>query len=179
MSPLLRLAEDMASSPIKNYATPGLTSWRVGGNDHGQVRLFTSERDTREWITPHSHRFDFACLVLAGHVDNITFTRSDTPAGANRFALGVLEPVEGGLGKYILNRDGDRAWFREHTQRYGVGDAYEMASEEIHSIRFSKGARVLFFEGPIVRSTSVVLEPVGEDGVVVPTFDTKPWMFRR
>jgi hypothetical protein len=53
-----------------------------------------------------------------------------------------------------------------------------MRYNEIHSIKFSKDAIVLFFEGPTVTDSSFVLEPVVE-GEYIPTMTTEPWMFRR
>lgn len=51
-----------------------------------------------------------------------------------------------------------------------------MKAEEIHSITFSRGASVLFFEGPRKTDTSTVLEPV-VDGETIPLFRTEPWMY--
>jgi hypothetical protein len=61
----------MAHSPLRNYAIPGLTSSLIGQKSGtGCIRLFENSRDHQENITPHSHRFDFQCWVLAGHVVN-------------------------------------------------------------------------------------------------------------
>lgn len=175
---LRRLLAEMSSSPVRNYATAGLTSYLVGGKGAGCVRYFYADRDTREWVTPHSHRFDSVCLVVEGAVENILFERSEGPM-SNKYAVGVLRPKAGGLGEYALNRTAERASFIELPTFYNAGDLYAMRANDIHSIRFGKGARVLFFEGMPVQDTSVILEPVGEDGAVVPTFATAPWMFRR
>jgi len=53
-----------------------------------------------------------------------------------------------------------------------------MKSTQIHSINFAKGTEVLFFEGPTIMDTSVILEPY-VDGETVPTFKTEPWMFKK
>lgn len=53
-----------------------------------------------------------------------------------------------------------------------------MLASEVHSIHFSRGAQVLFFEGPTVADTSIILEP-NVDGETIPTFRVEPWMFKR
>ncbi len=58
---LIKAVLGMANNPIRHYIAPGLTSSLVGGGGHGKVRLFQADRETREWVTPHSHRFDFTC----------------------------------------------------------------------------------------------------------------------
>jgi len=52
-----------------------------------------------------------------------------------------------------------------------------MKHDEIHSITFSKGAKVLFFEGPQVSDKSVIIEPI-INGQTVSTYDVAPWMFK-
>ena len=166
----------MTHSRIRNYIAPGLTSWLVGGEGCGKVRLFTSDRDTREWITPHSHRFDFTCLVLAGEVTNILFQWEPAFSNGNRYAVGTLRA--GGLGTYEFEPGTGAEPYSELSTVYRTGDTYSMKHDEIHTIRFSRGCAVLFFEGPEVAETSKVLEP-WSDGRRVPTFVTMPWMFDR
>ena len=180
MKDIARIVGSMLSNPIRNYATPGLSSFLVGADGPGCIRLFTSDRDTREWVTPHSHRFDFACLVLEGQVENILFepAPAESPHLGNRYAVGELRQVDGGLGKYEVHRTNKREWFVEDSTVYVAGQSYSMKAEELHSIRFSRGSQVLFFEGPEIYETSLFLEPVC-GGVVVPTFETKPWMFKQ
>jgi hypothetical protein len=179
---LKAVAKAMAHSPVHQYVVPGLTSSLVGGPGHGTVRLFESDRDTREWVTPHSHRFDFACLVLAGEVENLVYTRSIDPGGgSNAFAVGTCRPLYGsvrGLGEYEIVHGTTGQQFIEGSNTYVAGDVYAMKHDEIHSIRFSKGAKVLFFEGPEVAQESVFLEPFS-NGKTIPTFKVEPWMFER
>jgi hypothetical protein len=179
---LAEIVKTMTSSTIKHYATPGLTSLLVGADPaHGRVRLFCSDRDTREWITPHSHRFDFACLVLEGEVENILFLPVVNPslyAKTNTYARGRLRAPAGGLGDYTVTRGTEPEHFAEMVTKYRVGDVYSMTADEIHSIRFSRGAQVLFFEGPPRFVDSDFLEPYS-NGAVVPTFVSAPWMFTR
>lgn len=170
----------MKHSPVYNYATAGLTSSLIGGADHGKVRLFMSDRDTREWVTPHSHRFNFTCLVLAGSVENILFTRASylNQPGANAYVMGTVRPSNGGLGGYELSRGSTPEAWIEESATYGVKDTYSMTSKQIHSIRFSRGAIVLFLEGPELVDNSMILEPWSNDRVV-PTFESRSWMFER
>lgn len=59
---------------------------------------------------------------------------------------------------------------------YTPGETYSMHKDEVHSIYFSRGAEVLFFEGPTQCDHSAILEPVS-NGKVIPTFKIEPWMF--
>lgn len=69
------MIEEFLHSRVDNYAgIPGLTSWMIGTSPNGgKIRMFHSYRDHDEFITPHSHRFDFECLVVEGEVENIFF----------------------------------------------------------------------------------------------------------
>lgn len=166
----------MKHSRIRNYIAPGLTSWLVGGESRGKIRLFTSDRDTRELITPHSHRFNFTCLVLRGHVTNVLFSR--TYSTGNSYAVGKLRAPKGGIGEYEFTPGEKGEYFSEEVTRYAEGDTYSMKCYQIHTICFSRDSAVLFFEGPEITDTSVVLEPWSDDRRV-PTFVTQPWMFDR
>jgi len=56
-----------------------------------------------------------------------------------------------------------------------------MQAHEIHSIRFSRDAVVLFLEGPEIHEYSWLLQPVTgfPDNVnTCPTFRVEPWMFQ-
>lgn len=167
----------MANSPIRHYIAPGLTSSLIGGPQHGKVRLFCSERETREWVTPHSHRFDFTCLVLRGWAENIIFTRQWGADGADLYSAGTLKRNEA-FGQYEFTPSTEACAYVESSKTYNEGDVYAMTHEQIHSIRFSRDAMVLFFEGPEVTESSLVLEP-WSSGKRVPTFETRPWMFER
>lgn len=171
-----RMLNTMAHSPVRNYATAGLTSWLIGGGDKGTVRLFSSDRDTREWITPHSHRFDFVCVVLEGQVENILYHPSSADSG-NVFCAGTLKRIGVGLGRYVCEPGVEASLWVEEPAIYNPGDVYRMWHKEVHSIRFSKNAQVLFFEGPERTDTSVFLEP-WSNGQRVPTFETRSWMFQ-
>jgi hypothetical protein len=168
----------MRHSRIGNYIAPGLTSWLVGGQGHGKVRLFTCDRDTREWIVPHSHRFDFTCLVLAGRVTNVLLRRTYRCDRGNAYAVGTLRAPTGGIGEYEFTPGEEAEYFEEIERAYEPGETYSMEAREIHTIRFSRDSSVLFFEGPETADSSVVLEP-WSCGRRVPTFATHPWMFDR
>lgn len=165
----------MKHSPIGNYGgIPGVTSWLVGmPSSLGLVRLMECSREHHEPIIPHSHRFDFNCLVLAGSVRNIIWRRDKTGDVYHESTL----TYAGKPGEYCKERGVSDRWIAT-TRLYGRGEEYGMHADEVHSIFFSRGAVVLFFEGPQVTESSIILEPV-VDGVVVPTFDVKPWAFKR
>jgi hypothetical protein len=169
----------MRNNPLRNYIVPGLTSHLIGGSTkHGQVRLFHSLRQTREFITPHSHRFDFTCLVLAGDVRNTIFRPGYSYN--EQWCLSTINQVCGldGLNEYTHSREDKPSNWRAETTAYTTGDTYSMKYEEIHSIQFDKDTRMLFLEGPQVTLTSQMIEP-WENGKVIPTFRTEPWMFEK
>lgn len=165
------ILKGMLHSPISNYAIPGLTSFLVGGESHGKVRLFDCSRNHQEEIIPHSHRFDFQCLVVTGKVTNRIWTKN-----TNGDAFTVTSLVyDGAMGKYKSNELHVSLFgFCEMTHK--AGEWYSMAAQEIHSIKFAKDTQVLFFEGPSIKDNSLILEPF-VDGKTVKTFKVEPWMF--
>lgn len=178
---LIKGIEPMLHSRLGNYIVPGLDSALVGnqGEAAGKVRLFdTTERATRDEITPHSHRFDFVCLVLAGCVKNAVYE----PTGdiGEEWCVSTIDQVCDGEGirEYKHVREEVATRFRRVDTLYSVGNVYSMSHEQIHSIEFWKGTKVLFFEGPRITLRSYMIEPWIR-GQVVPTFRTEPWMFER
>ena len=170
----------MSHSRVVNYAIPGLSSSLIGEpGPNGTVRLFESSRDHQEVITPHSHRFDFQCMVLAGEVRNRIWEQNelDFPkVEGDEFRLSTLE-YEGKMGKYRKN-EGAVYRYSYRDEVHKAGSVYSMFAEQIHSIFFSRGAVVLFFEGPTTSDSSIILEPHVE-GKTVNTFKVEPWMFRK
>lgn len=174
MKNLLPFLDKLKHSPIHNYGIPGLTSWLIGQpSETGTIRLFECSREHQEPITPHSHRFDFHCVVLAGSVRNILWESAGV-AGGDEFMSSDLG-YGGEPGKYDRMLLGVSSWSSRCTE-YRAGDEYSMSADQVHSIFFSRGASVLFFEGPKVADTSTILEPF-VDGHHVLTFQVAPWMF--
>lgn len=173
----------MKHSPIHNYVIPGLTSWLLAEPTmEGVLRLFECTREHEEAITPHSHRFDLTCHVLEGTVRNILWHTRDLSEGqaGEREDLFTETTMgyDGNIGEYAELSSKIVAARRVETW-YGPGDTYSMASHEIHSIRFSKGAKVVLIEGPVRSLTNVVLEPYELGFGRLKTMRTEPWMFRR
>lgn len=164
------LVKDMRSHTIHNYALPGLSSSLL---TKGKLRLFEASRHTRELIVPHSHRFDFLSIVLDGSVDNTLYVQSSSGYG-DCFAASILSGS--GLGEYDRRGGATVNRYVVDTQTYSAGTEYFMRSYEIHSITFSKDAKVLIIEGPQVSNTSVILEPY-VNGKHIPTFKVEDWMF--
>lgn len=165
----------MKHSPISNYGgIPGLTSWLIGvPGERGLVRLMECSREHQEPIVPHSHRFDFQCQVLAGSVRNVIWTRS---ASGDQFQATAMR-YSGQPGCYLeAGAEVDR--WATITRAYKPGEWYSMRSDQVHSIFFARGTSVLFFEGPQLTDTNIVLEPF-VDGAAVPTFRVEPWAFKR
>lgn len=172
----LSIVMKMAHSPVKNYAIPGLTSWLISETDSGTIRMFHMERDHIECIVPHSHRFDFHCIVLEGEVENILYIPCPDYEPGDRYSR-LVSTYCGEIGSYENSRKDIRSYNLSRTV-YNVGDQYSMSYDEIHSIRFKKETKVLFFEGPMKAKSSVVLEPV-VDGEIIHNFKVEPWMFKK
>ncbi len=168
------MLKTMRRSRVHDYVIPGLTSSLIGGEGCGMVRMFSQEREHEEPITPHSHRFDFQCLVLAGIVHNRIWYQGQY---GDEYQATELEH-HGMFGDQTreLTKEISKWSFKQSI--YKKGDVYSMKAEDIHSIYFSKGAEVLFFEGPSKQSVSTILEPVS-GGRVIPTFKVEKWMFRK
>ena len=178
LSEIRRALVHMENNELSNYIVPGLTSYLIGGPKHGRVRMFSASRETREFITPHSHRFNFTCLVLSGEVRNTIYRPGIT--GDEKWCLSTIGQVcgENGVIEYHHIRDKEPTPWIAQTTTYVKGNTYRMKHTELHSIQFSRMAEVLFFEGPQLTETSRMIEPWVNDKVV-PTFRTEPWMFER
>lgn len=176
---LLPMILGMKHNAVEDYVIPGLTSSLIGTKaGHGCVRIFEQSRHHEEPITPHSHRFDFCCLVLKGWVRNRVWVEDPDNNDAD-----VYRPLRlnhhGSFGSYdILSVDEDQTSYSFKETLYNEGMWYSMTADQYHSIYFSKGAVVLFIEGPNINTFSHVLEPLSGDRVI-PTFKVEPWMFRR
>lgn len=168
----------MAHSPVSNYVVPGLTSYLIGNpSEHGCIRMFHSEREHQECLTPHSHRFDLQSWVIQGSVTNIIWTpANDDDPNADMFQTTTLE-YKGVIGKYEMVRGGIAKW-KATARRYLEGNCYSMKAEDVHSIRFSRDAIVVIFESAPVSSSSIIIEPY-VDKRLVPTFKVEDWMFRK
>lgn len=170
---LVSVIRQMQSDIVRNYVIAGLDSSLL---NKGKVRLFECGRNHQDSITPHSHRFDFACLVLRGSVVNRIWKEPsfEDEDGGDFFEESTLT-YEGEIGEHKKRRKG-RNYYSYSERRYEAGETYSMQAEQIHSISFSKGALVLFFEGPQSCTTSMIIEPV-VDGVVIPTYEKRDYMF--
>ncbi len=170
---LSSITEKMKDQRIANYVIAGLDSYLLS---KGKVRLFKNNRNHLDYITPHSHRYDFTCLVLEGRVVNQVWIESEDN-NSDLFQVSKIIQATGKFGGFSKITDRQNL-FRAYPQIYSAGETYEMTSHQIHSIRFDKGTKVLFFEGPEVADHSFVLEPVVDDKVI-PTFKTEDYMFIR
>lgn len=180
MNLLLSQLREMTHNRLENYIVPGMESVLIGGEGHGLVRAFSIDREARDWVTPHSHRFNFAALVLAGKVHNTLFTKATSGYKADDWCLSAIDQVCGanGIREYIHTRETEGGPWHQDTKTYYPGETYSMGYNEIHSIRFERHTSVLIFEGPQIVSSSVMLEP-WVNGKCVPTFRTEPWMFEK
>lgn len=178
---IIKQLGSMAYGSLRNYIVPGLTSQLIGEGPKGKVRIFTSDRDQKNHILPHSHRFDFTCLVLKGQVINSVYTPASygQTDGVDLHAVGTLTLADGGKpGECVMTPGTQGLPFAAALRAYREGDTYAMTAKEIHSIEFKKDSVVLFLEGPRLTDTSVVLEP-WSNGQRVATYGVQPWMFQK
>lgn len=177
---LIDLLLQESEPPLRNYILPGLESTMLGRNAGTTVRMFTMTREQRVHITPHSHRFDFACLVLRGWARNtlwVPVSDPKTTKHADMYTVSRLVYADA-PGKYTsVNRIED-SWWVPSTKTYRANESYSMQHDDIHSIEFSRDAVVLLFEGPQLANHSLILQPY-VNGETVPTFEVKPWMFQK
>lgn len=167
---------ELAHSPIFNYIIPGLNSYLISDvGDKGKIRLFHSTRNHQENVTPHSHRFDFQCLVLRGHVKNKIWKMQESE-DSDLYQLTQIEYLDS-PGQYKHELLNVNPWEMVEDTFY-AGDWYQMQHDQIHSISFSKNSFVLFFEGPTITKYSVYIEPF-VDGKLIKTFKVEDWMFQR
>jgi len=174
MKELINIVNEMRNSSLQNYIVPGIKSSLIGGNGFGMVRLFECSRNHQEHIVPHSHRFDFTCLVLSGSVTNTIYKPVYSMTGEQYAVSAMIYKSIGCYEKQFSSVD----YFSLESSQYKAGETYSMKSNEIHSIKFSDGAKVLFFEGPELTKETTILEPY-VDGKVVPTLKTEDWMFTK
>ena len=170
----------MSHSGLQNYIVPGLQSRLLGerSDEHGNVRLFVNSRHQHHHITPHSHRFDFQFLVLRGWVNNIVFTRAaGKELNRGDFYTSTSLTYRGKPGEYNVAQLLPEEWVSE-ANTYSVGEWYGMRHDEVHSIKFSRDAVVLFFEGPQATDQTIILEPC-VNGQTLPTFKVEDWMFQQ
>lgn len=173
MNPAIKHLQTMRRSPLANYIVPGLVSSLLGGEGMGTVRLFEATREQLSDIVPHSHRFAFACQVVRGVVTNRIWSKA---GDGDLFQQSTLA-YGGEPGKYDACVGPVERWSYADTE-YAAGDWYGMTADEVHSIKFSKDAVVLFFEGPQESDSTIILEPV-VNKKRIPTFKVEPWMFEK
>lgn len=170
MDELKNILNSMKSSKLSNYIVAGLDSYLLTS---GKVRLFECSRNHQDSVTPHSHRFDFSCLVISGAVCNRVWKECNEDDGD--FFQSSIITYSGDVGSHSVKPEGRDFWSYSDS-KYKAGDIYSMTSDQVHSIFFSKGATVLFFEGPDKSNDSIIIEPV-VNGQVIRTYEKKDYMF--
>ena len=170
VSKILRME---SSRTLRDYIVPGLYSYLLEEYpDGGKLRMFHMTRHQELYIVPHNHRFDFKCCVLEGRVTNYLYVRSVVASPKKKYAMFGYEPSDRTL---CMQRPKKFPYYDIEKTDYTAGQTYEMAAEQFHSIWFQKGTKVLFHEGPQIRSGNEVLVPHAS-GVVCNTFMSHDWM---
>lgn len=173
--------KSMQTSRVRDYIIPGLNSYML---EDGKVRMFESTRDFSGTVTPHTHRFDFTCLVLQGIVRNRVYEEvspliiEEERPPHDLFTVRTIGlDVNEAFGDYErITQDYQGARFTSETTEYLTGDWYSMGCDEYHSIEFGRDTKVLFFEGPQRAATSKVLLPFMHNETIE-TMKTEDWMF--
>lgn len=173
MQDLIETIEKMKGSTLQNYVIAGLDSSLL---NKGCVRYFENSRDHQDAITPHSHRFGFTCLVLEGSVANHLWKQSYDYNVGDLFQVSCLL-YSGDVGVHEVMPLDNARYFRRVSTTYNAGETYNMSADDIHSINFSKGAKVLFFEEPSCTNKSYIIEPI-VNGEVIRTYENKDYMFK-
>jgi len=180
-----KIIESMQTSRVRNYIIPGLNSYLL---DNGKVRMFDSTRQYSGTVTPHTHRFDFACYVLNGEVGNRIYTQvspfeheeSAKWNDSDEFTVRTIgRDINEAFGKYEKNIVADEmaVSFTSEITRYRKGDWYSMTSDQFHSIEFDRDTQVIFFEGPEVNKHSKVLLPFMHGETIETMECDKDWMY--
>lgn len=172
MQTLIDHLNTMKGHTLQNYVIAGLNSSLL---TNGVVRYFENSRNHQDSITPHTHRFDFVCLILEGSVTNKIWEATESSAFGDEFLMSQLT-YKGEVGEHHIEQL-DRAFFQCHEYVYSAGEVYALNHYQYHSIVFSRDAKVLFFEGPTRQNTSLILEP-WVNGERIPTYEKKPYMFK-
>lgn len=173
---------NMAHSRVQNYVVPGLTSLLLGQRrvdpQSGCVRMFIASRDQELHVTPHSHRYDLECLVLAGSVCNTLYLACPDEFDPNSDPYRVVM-MKARTSPADSNQELSRGSVAHYAKRktwYSAGKWYGMKAEEIHTVEFSRDAVVLIFEGPMKHPSTTVLLP-HVDGLTIDTLIEPDWMF--
>lgn len=157
---------------LENYILPGMISTELARPAiGGLIRLFHMTREQEYEITPHDHRFGFKCAVLDGCVTNRVYKVDTCHKDHATHVTVPYDPSTHSLNEALAKHA--RANFHEAT--YNSGDWYQMEHEQFHAIRFSRGARVLFIEGPEEKSEGSCLLPY-INGRICNTFLWRDWM---
>lgn len=172
MEKIRNMVELMKTDTVKNYVIAGLNSSLLS---NCTLRYFECDRRHQDTVTPHSHRFDFFCIVLEGWVVNRLWTECQEPDG-DLFQVSAMK-YEGEFGKYT-RKELRQDYFTYSDFKYVAGEFYSMDAEQIHSIFFSKNAKILFFESKHQIKSSNIIEPV-VDGEVIKTCNKLDYMFKK
>lgn len=168
---IINLINSIKHSKIPNYILPGVDSYLL----HGDIRILESCRDTREFVTPHSHRRNLHCTVIQGEVLNVEYQKTGSPSAATWYCSTLRYLSK---GEYQVIPTPEPETYYETYKRYSAGDSYTLLAQNIHSISFKKGTVLMLQESGEPTPSSVILEPAGSDGQRIPTFHVAPWMFK-
>lgn len=174
MSDLMRMVDAIGMGKrLENYILPGMVSTMLATPARGGiVRLFEMTREQEYEVTPHDHRYNFQCCVLAGTVENRRYRTQSTEY--DQYAGYVSLPYD--PATHSLDESCPTYMHGQFTdEHFSEGDWYAMSKDEFHSIRFSKGAKVLFIEGPEQKKQSSCLVPY-INGRICNTFIWRDWM---
>lgn len=174
MNELLDIFSSLAHSPIYNYVIPGMTSYLITDpSEKGCIRMFVNNREQHVHVIPHSHRFDFKACVLKGSVRN---TLWKPHFYGDTYAECTLK-YKDKPGKYDITYYRSGVLYESSDVDYTENQWYSMDYNQIHSIKFSKGAIVAVAEGPKMTNNTTILLP-WVNNKVIDTFKVQDWMYK-
>lgn len=135
----LNVEKCMPHSRISHH-TPGLNYLNLQRSDKFTLKLYLLEPNTNEnsgfLVHPHTHRYEFNTVVLAGRVTNVVFAdpgNKAVPKGATAFPWLRHEYTPEGLGGF----KGAFLYETADTQTYNCGGSYYLKTDQIHTLKTS------------------------------------------
>lgn len=147
----LNLEKAQAHSQIDHH-TPGLNYLNLQRSDKFTLKLYLIEEERNEngcyLVFPHSHRYEFNTLVLAGHVSNVVFKDVELPPAPKSEQQLWEEEISGGgdlqANRFRYSREkgmfgkAEPTWLTIDTAQsagYNRGQSYYMKTNQIHTLR--------------------------------------------
>ena len=134
--------EDVIENSYKDYHVRGFDYICLKRTPELTMKLYFFDGDVSqlpEVVSPHDHRYDFKTRCLAGKVENTCFQAAKR-MGLHYNAFEYMTPLNGGDG---FTRKSEVRLLPVQRDVYGPGEAYEMAHDQIHTIKLRAANTIL------------------------------------